>query len=175
MFRVYRLIALAAILGTPILNSQTTTVSEPVFGIQYNPAIVHFEKAPPLIGEACKDMRGKKLYVYAHLTDHETQYFIVQEYLGEFGVAVAIRGMQCAEIDSDRFLYEGIGALAEQGITAKKDEEKRIMDGIAANILTGYSKAFGGEQKLLAAIGARADNLPPSALRTELEQYKKAK
>jgi hypothetical protein len=172
MSQTYKVIVLVAIIYCPLfLYPQTTRVSEPIFGIQYDPAIVHFEKAPPLIGEACRDMRGKKVIVYAHLTYHDIQFFVVQEYLGEFGVAIAISNGHCAEIDSDRFLYDGPDALAEQGIDVEKDQEKQLMHSVAANILIQYSKAFGGKQKFLRALGTRADGLPQSTLRTELEQY----
>src|SRR5690242_19392310 len=146
---MHRLIAtVVAVLAANSLvgHAQKARVSEPVFGIQYNPKLVHFDKASPLIAEVCKDMHGKDLVMYAHFTDRNTQYFIVQEDLGEFGVAIAIRGMRCAEIDSDRFLYEGTDALANQGIAVIKREEMRILDGIALDIFNRYSKAFGGRE-----------------------------
>lgn len=153
--------------------AQTTRVSEPVFGIQYNPMVVRFERAPALIASKCGDMRKKNLIMYAHLTYQKTQYFIVQEYLSEFGVAIAIRDAHCAEIDSDRFLYEGASAFAEQGVVVNKDQEAQLMNNIAIAILNEYSRAFGGKDKFLNALGARADNLPNSALRSELERYRR--
>ncbi len=151
--------------------AQTARNSDPVFGIQYNPKLVHFDKAPPLIAEACKDMQGKDLVMFAHFTDRNTQYFIVQEDLGEFGVAVAIRGKHCTEIDSDRFLYEGTDALANQGIAVRKREGTRVLDGIALDIVNRYSKAFGGREKLLNALGPRANIMPNSAFRTDFKRY----
>jgi hypothetical protein len=176
MRRTYQIIG-AAVFVTCSLNihAQTTNVSEPIFGIQYNPTVVHFDKAPPLVGKTCNDMRGKNVFVYAHLVDQDTQYFVVQEYLGEFGVAIAIQGAHCTETDLDRFLYEGTNAFSRQGVVVKKDEERRIVDNFAMNILTQYATAFGGRENFLRALGARADDLPPSALRTELEQYRKDK
>jgi hypothetical protein len=176
MCRTYQMIGAAALVTCSLnIHAQTTKVSEPIFGIQYNPTVVHFDKAPPLIDKTCNDMRGKNVVVYAHLVDQDTQYFVAQEYLGEFGVAIAIQGAHCAEIDLDRFLYEGTDAFSQRGVVVKKDEERRIMDNFAMNILTQYATAFGGRENFLKALGARADNLPRSALRTELEQYRKDK
>jgi hypothetical protein len=176
MCRTYQIIGVAAFLTCSLnVHAQTRNISEPIFGIQYNPTVVHFDKAPPLIGKACSDMRGKNVLVYAHLVDQDTQYFVVQEYLGEFGVGIAIQGAHCAEIDLDRFLYEGTDALSQQGVVVKKDDERRIMDNLAKDILTQYATAFGGRENFLRALGTRADDLPRSALRTELEQYRKAK
>jgi hypothetical protein len=176
MRQVCFIIAAVALSSSSLVaRAQTTRVSEPVFGIQYNPKIVHFDKAPPLIGETCRDMRAKDLIVYAQLVNQHTRYFIVQEYLGEFGVAIAIRGTHCAEIDLDRFLYEGTDALAAQGVVVGENEKAGLMDNLAVEILTDYSKAFGGKDKFLSALGTRADNLPNCALRTELERFRKSR
>lgn len=166
---------LAVIVGSLAAQAQTAKISEPIFGIQYSPQVVHFDNAPQLIGQTCKDMRGKTLSVYASIRDHDIQYFIVQEPFGEFGVAIAIEHTRCAEIDLDRFLYEGIGAFAERGIAVRKDDNRRILESVSLNIVSEYSKAFGGRDKFLNALGTRADSLPDSILRTEIENITRNK
>ena len=161
------------LMNSILLDSQSAKVGEPIFGIEYNPHSVHFDRAPALIGNSCKDMRGKALVVYAHLTSEDSRYFIVQEHRGEFGVAVRIRGTNCAEVDSDRFLYEGPRSFSDQGGSISKQQNQVIMNEMADGILDQYAKAFGGKKKFLAALGTNADHLPDSPLRTKLTEFKR--
>jgi hypothetical protein len=156
-----------------LLNSQLARVAEPIFGIEYNPHSVHFDRAPALIGNRCKDMRGRALVVYAHLISDDNRYFIVQEHGGEFGVAVRIRGTNCAEVDSDRFLYEGPKSFSDQGDSISSQQNQDLMNKMADGILDQYAKAFGGKKRFLAALGSNADHIPDSPLRTKLTEFKR--
>ena len=40
-------------------------MDDSLFGIPYNPQVVHFEDPPKIIGELCPDLRNRKLWVYA--------------------------------------------------------------------------------------------------------------
>jgi hypothetical protein len=87
---------------------------DPLFAISYDPQQVHFEPAPASIGESCKDLTGRKLWVYAEWSSGETKYFIVSGFIvnhpdgpgkgtispDEDGVAVAIRGSKCTTDDA---------------------------------------------------------------------------
>jgi len=154
-------------------NAAPMRVMEPVFGIEYDPAKVHFEKAPLLIGNVCADMRGKDLQVYARLKEGNALYFIAMEHGAEFGVAIIIRGNRCGEVDSDRFLYEGPRSFSDQGFDITKDDNRKIMNDMAASILAEYSKVFGGKKEFLDALGANA-NMPDSPLRTQLKEFRES-
>lgn len=81
----------------------------PLFPISYDPQHVHFEPAPPSIGQFCSDLKGRKLWVYASWSSEETKYFIVSGYLVSHpdgpgpvsiepdptGIAVALQGSKC--------------------------------------------------------------------------------
>lgn len=87
---------------------------DPLFAISYDPQQVRFELAPASIGESCKDLTGRKLWVYAEWSSGETKYFIVSGFIvnhpdgpgkgsispDEDGVAVAIRGSKCTTDDA---------------------------------------------------------------------------
>lgn len=87
---------------------------DPLFAISYDPQRVHFDLAPASISESCKDLRGRKLWVYAEWNSDETKYFIVSGFIvnhpdgpgkgdispDEDGVAVALRGSQCTIDDA---------------------------------------------------------------------------
>ena len=94
---------------------------DPLFAIGYDPQQVHFELAPAVISESCKDLRGRKLWVYAESSSGDTKYFIVSGFIvnhpdgpgqgsispDEDGVAVAIRGAKCT-IDDAAWTMSGV-------------------------------------------------------------------
>lgn len=87
----------------------------PLFPISYNPQLVHFEPAPPFIGQFCADLKGRKLWVYSSWNSGDTKYFIVSGYLVSHpdgpgpgsiepdptGIAVALRGAKCTTDAAD--------------------------------------------------------------------------
>jgi len=87
---------------------------DPLFAISYDPQVTHFEQAPETIGRLCKDLRGRKLWIYAEWRDKETTYYIVSGFIvnhpdgpgkgdvspDEDGVAVAIQGEKCTTDDA---------------------------------------------------------------------------
>lgn len=87
---------------------------DPLFAISYDPQQVHFELTSAAISELCKDLRGRKLWVYAESSSGDTKYFIVSGFIvnhpdgpgqgstspDEDGVAVAIRGTKCTTDDA---------------------------------------------------------------------------
>jgi hypothetical protein len=150
-------------------------IRDPIFGIAYDPNTVHFEVAPAAISRACPDLRTPAskgdLRVYAHFRNGNTDYYIVQGTFDDFGTAVAIRGSQCTEVDSDRFLVEGVSTLTGEREGISVADNQRIMDGIASDILVRYSKALGGKGHLLKAVENSYDGMPP-VLRRSLERYK---
>jgi hypothetical protein len=87
----------------------------PLFPISYDPQRVHFEPAPPSIGQFCGDLKGRKLWVYSSWRSGETKYFIVSGYLvghpdgpgpgsiepDPTGIAVALQGTKCTTDAAD--------------------------------------------------------------------------
>ncbi len=56
-----------------------TLMSDPLFGITYDPQKIRFEKIPPLLTERCPGLRGRYVaaWVYGHFKTTDSEYFLV--------------------------------------------------------------------------------------------------
>jgi len=115
MFRHFIYVSLT-LAGTIAMAAQSrTAMYDPLFYITYDPHRIHFELAPPVIGQLCgADLRTRKLWVYAKWITKDADYYIVSGFIvnhpdgpgkGDIspdpdGIAVAIRGTKCVAEDA---------------------------------------------------------------------------
>src|SRR5665213_4606289 len=61
---------------------RTPFLYDPVFDIIYDPAVVHFEPAPPRV-EQCADLAGQvgRSFIFAHVTKGGTDYYWLDGWL----------------------------------------------------------------------------------------------
>lgn len=139
-------------------------MSDPLFGILYNPQRVHFEKMPTDLTSRCPQLRGRYVaaWVYGHLKTSDSEYFLISglmqfhdEETGratsiapeeDGGLIVAINGSQC-RVDLDEYFFP------QEINTAKKatpiTASPAVVDGILHDAFQKYVAAFGSKQAFL--------------------------
>lgn len=156
-------------------------MSDPLFGISYDPAKVVFEKAPESITRFCSDLRGRKLWVYGRSKTTTTEYFIVSGFRKfypdgpgpagtepDFGIAVALQGKHCTVDQSEFFLRAEVNPA--KGATPIKVPDA-VLRNIAADALNRYAKAFGGKKQFLQLLTQNDRTFIPPVLRRQLELF----
>ena len=139
-------------------------MSDPLFGILYDPQKAHFEKMPTDLAERCPKLRGRYVtaWVYGHLKASDAEYFLIAG-LMEFqedsprgsrtiapeedgGLVVALTSSQC-RVDLDEYFFpqEINPAKKATPITASPT----VVNGILQDAFQKYATAFGGKQALL--------------------------
>jgi hypothetical protein len=161
-------------------------MSDPLFGILYDPQKVHFDKIPPLLVDKCPALRERYVaaWVYGHLKTADTDYFLISG-LMEFredkpggsrtiapeegdGVAVALRDSKCLVDQADYFLTQDINpAKHATPITAPE----AVLNGILADAFRKYVAAFGGKQDFLKHV--KPDAIATPIVRKQLEIFYK--
>jgi hypothetical protein len=115
MFRYFLSAAVVLVASFQGVAESRPPMIAPLFPISYDPQRVHFEPAPPSVGQFCGDLKGRRLWVYASWSSGETNYFILSGYLVSHpdgpgpgsiepdptGIAVAIRGSKCTTDAAD--------------------------------------------------------------------------
>ena len=157
---------------------------DPLFEIPYDPQKIYFDSVPLTIKAHCPGLRDRyaSAWLYAKWKQEDTEYFIISGFLADyrnghvvaaeqdFGIAVAIRGSRCLYDQSEYFLRQEINPARDATPVKAADS---VLNGIAADILTRYAKAFGGKKAFLKHITQSArDDLPPVVLK-QLEIFEK--
>lgn len=148
-------------------------MSDPVFGISYDPEIVHFETAPSKISSLCSESRGQKFWLYAYSRAGETEYFVLSNQESKVsGVGVVISGGKCVEGLPD-WILTGNPEYSPQARSNQFPPE--VVHGLAVDLLRRYATAFGGKNNFLEAM--RKDGLPPDdetpVLKEEFQKFSK--
>jgi hypothetical protein len=161
-------------------------MSDPVFGIGYDPLKVHFEVAPARISSLCSEAKAKKYWLYAHWQDGPTEYFVISNQESSVsGVGVIIAGGKCAE-GLPEWVLTGDPQYAptefRDGRLQRRTFEELIkftpavLRGLATDLLQRYTAAFGSKRNFLDAV--RRDGLPPDdktpVLKKEFESFSKS-
>ena len=132
-------------------------VTDPIFGLSYDPAKVRFEDAGDIVAR-CPELTnaryGRRLWLFARSTDQSATYVV----LGGFferrdsaqlqlltdpkGVLLRDRGSECELIGPAREVFD----YRADGITPE------ILHALAGDAATRYAQAFGGRDKFLAVL-----------------------
>lgn len=161
-----------AFLSLPAGHAQhQSLMSDPVLGIVYDPAKIHFEMAPSEIGNLCPMSRGKKFWLFAYLRTAVGEEFFVlsNRETSVSGEGVVISGGKCIEGLPDwiltgnpeygpRDFRNGHEQLSASAGSIKFTPE--VLHSLAVDLLRRYTVAFGGKKNFLHAM--RKDGLPPS-------------
>jgi hypothetical protein len=144
-------------------------MSDPVFGIGYDPLRVHFEAAPAKISSLCPEAKGKRYWLYAYWHDATTEYFIISNLESSVsGAGVIISGGKCVEGLPDWVLTGNLqyaptefrnGHLARRNFEPSISFTPEVLHGLAADLLRRYTTAFGSKKNFVEAV--RNDGLPP--------------
>ncbi|MFZ0819009.1 MAG: hypothetical protein WAM91_03000 [Candidatus Acidiferrales bacterium] len=160
-------------------------MTDPLFGIFYNPEKVHFEKMPPLLSERCPRLKDRYVaaWEYGHFKTADSEYFLISG-LMEFhedkpegartiapeeggGLVVALRSSGCLVDQADYFLTQGINpAKTATPITVPKS----VLAGMLQDAFRKYAIAFGGKQEFLKHVKPEAA-LP--IVQEQLETFEK--
>jgi len=161
------------------------TMADPLFGIFYNVDEVHFEDAPAEVGQTCKELRGRKMWMYAELKTPDAEYYIVSGFLTvrpdhpevgapkfepDGGVAVELAGNTCRVAPADSFMWDDAGGGSKApSITVTKP----ILEGLVTDALNRYTAAFGGKSSFLRALhsGQFSTKKLPPVLRARFEEF----
>lgn len=178
-------VPLLCLLAAGAASAQHTT-SDPLFGIQYDPQKVHFEKMPAHLTNACKELRT--LYVaawsYGHFQTADAEYFLIaglvqfhDEETGratsigpeeDDGLLVELRGSRCRVGGANWSLPENVA----EGATSPT-VPLSVMNGILWDAFRKFTIAFGGKQRFLEQFkGIRRDALLP-LVRQQLAIFEK--
>ena len=147
-------------------------IVDPVFGLHYDPANVHFERAPSDLGPRCallNDHWDRALSIYASLDDEGMQYLIVagrflpkdnnpRPSMGDkLGAILRLTNGTCELIGPVRETLDISGDVLSDAT------RQALADAAVAH----YVKAFGGRAALDAALAKQHISLTHSAVLTQ--------
>jgi len=170
----------------PGLSQSRARMSDPVFGIGYDPLKVHFDAAPAKISSFCSEAKGKKYWLYAYWQDGPTEYFIISNHESSVsGAGVIISGGKCAE-GLPEWVLTGDPQYAPTEFRDGRLQPRRfeepikftpaVLHGLATDLIRRYTAAFGGKKNFLDAV--QKDGLPPDekipVLKKEFESFSKS-
>ncbi len=164
------------------------TMGDPLFGVTYDVAKVHFEGAPSSVSQLCSELRGRRrMWLYAAWDTPQAHYLVVSgliqvhrdgsskeppSFEPDAGVAVELRGTQCRLSSVDWLFSEKVNPDPR----APKITQQ-ILNGLVSDALRRYVAAFGGRQNFLREIEkshVELDDLSP-VLRRQLQTFMNAK
>lgn len=154
-------------------------MSDPLFGISYDPGVVRFEEAPARISKECSELRDQKTWVYCRAKLGDVDYFIVSGFMRQCpdgpgsckmqpdttGSVLALRGSMCSAEAADGFYWQKDDPLWNLPPTA--------LDEMARDALRRYATAFGGKKNFLGHLTPRIREFLHPAVRKQLEAFEK--
>lgn len=179
IFLVFLGIRSAQAQGKPLM-------SDPVFGISYDPSKVHFEAAPSRTSRLCPGLREARFWLYAYWRDGETEYFVLSNRKSSVsGAGVVISAGKCTEGLPDWILtgnpeYAPRAASDGNSEAAKRARSIKftpgVLHGLATDLLRRYTAAFGGKKSFIRAV--QKDGLSPNnkmpVVKEEFEKFSKS-
>jgi hypothetical protein len=162
-------------LATALAGQVQKLMSDPLFGISYDPRTVKFEKLPTRVRKRCPQVHNGEAWVYAHLESERSEYFIVSgltrsctkgggscdTVLDLTGMIVALRGARCTVEAADAFYWRKNAPVW--------DLPEAELNNLAWDALQRYAKAFGGKRSFLKNVKHR-EHMEP-VLRKQLETF----
>jgi len=185
-----------AILGAinTLAGQGLPNIDDPLFGVDLNPQLVHFEIAPPIIQQNCQELKGRKLWIFAYSRSGNMDYYILNGYLKhpdtkppsyepDFGVGAMLDGTNCTAMTVETLIS------GEPQRTAKNTHHvpDTVIESLMSEALLRMTVAFGGKErfkvelsKAVEAHDAYEAKLPPSLrsgyapiLRKQIDDYLK--
>jgi hypothetical protein len=154
-------------------------MTDPFFGISYDPESVKFEHAPATVNNACSQIHNERTWIFAHLKKEGVEYFIVSGFArvcpdgpGQCdvgpnitGTIIALRGSKCSAEAADGFYWRKDDPLW--------DLSEAALDGMARDAVQRYAEAFGGKRNFMDHLSPRAREHSEPAIRKQLELLEK--
>jgi hypothetical protein len=157
------------------MNAQPPT-SEPIFGMNYDAARVHFEPAALSIIEHCKTLatlKSKKLWVFVDSKVQGAEYIILSNRTTEVsGVGIVVRGNECVEWLPERMI-NGESTDGKDSLPKWAPLTDDVLKALAQDSFRRYTQAFGSKKAFLEALhkgGVPPDELP-KVFREELAAF----
>jgi hypothetical protein len=149
-------------------------MSDPVFGMTYDTRKVHFDLAPTLVRIQCRGLPDKTLWLFAYWKERDTELFVLSGRESEVsGIGVVIRPGTCIQSLPDWVLTGDRGYWSGRGGPPPVQFTERVLQGLAADLLNRYARAFGGKNNFIEHV--RTDGLPIGELlptiRREFESF----
>src|ERR1700682_3185903 len=62
-----------------VMAQTQKSMTDPLFGISYDPEKVHFEGMPPVLAEKCRGLKGRyvEAWIYGHFKTADSEYFLI--------------------------------------------------------------------------------------------------
>lgn len=164
------------------------TMTEPLFGLNYNPKKIRFEPAPASVTQRCRLLKGRKLWTYSAWKDQKSDYLIVSGFITVLpdnsaatkgitepdpaGVVIELRRTEC-RISTPEMFLSGKVARSKRNLPVEPNEA--AINGLTLDAMERYAKAFGGKEVFLNEIRHQGVSISalPSVLRNQLEQVEK--
>jgi hypothetical protein len=165
--RIVQCTVLSMLLANPVLAENTESMSDPIFGLQYNIKKISFDPVPVSVRRMCKGLiiSRPKLWVFAKSKTDRASYFLVSGFINVYpdvekenkspptleidslGVIVELRGNECRSASADSVMSDDLESRS------KVDKPLRInldeIDNLYADLIQRYIKAFGGKEAFL--------------------------
>jgi hypothetical protein len=170
---------------TPVINGQSSggpvyrDMTDPIFGLKFDPKQVHFDTAPTKLLEHCDELHARPLWVFAHAVIGDAEYFIVSGYVeyrpdsaspnsnefeSDFGSTAILTARNCIVEPADAFVIS---------VGTDPDPPEPQSRALAADAISRMISSFGKDKfcpkakEALAKHDAAQTKLP-AALRTRV-------
>jgi hypothetical protein len=164
------------------------TMGDPLFGILYDVAKVHFERAPSSVSQLCSELHGRRgMWLYAAWETPQAHYLVISgliqvhsdgpskeppSFEPDGGVAVELRGTECRLSSVDWLFSEKVNPDPRAPRVTQQ-----TLNGLVSDALRRYAAAFGGRQNFIREIEkshVALNDLSP-VLRHQLQAFMDAK
>jgi hypothetical protein len=163
-------------------------MGDPLFGIIYDIAKVHFESAPVAVTRLCSELRGRQqMWLYASWKTPEADYFILSgliqvhpdgpskrpvSFEPDSGIAVELRGTECRLSSTDWLFSEKLNPDPRAPRATQQ-----VLNGLVSDALRRYVTAFGSRQSFIREIGKShvSPNDMPPVLRRQFQMFMNTK
>jgi hypothetical protein len=168
------------------LRSREVIVEDPIFGLQYQPSVVKYDKMPPEFKTRCADFKdAANIWLYAHFNSRDSEYWIVMttnpgQDGDSFGTAVRRKkGFDCQLEES---LWALSGVVPKGGYNGADSDD--LLPGVDAeppkecnadpNAICTYTLRSAREETILRGLIKDAIQRASKAYGSEQEFKKKA-
>lgn len=183
--RIWAIGFMVLLFSTLSVVRSATMMTDPLFGITYDPLKVHFENLPPLLATKCAKLKGRyaRAWIYGHLKTTDTEYFLISGLIevqedkpggaksiapeDDDGLIVELQGSKCLVDQAGYFYQQEVNpAKTATAITAPAS----VVSAILQDAIRRDASAFGGKEEFVKLI--KRDALLP-IVRTEFEKFEK--
>lgn len=150
--RICEILFVSSLLTGACFAQSKVLLADPIFGVNYDPPKVHFERAPAQVEKHCRDLRGERLWVYAHWQQSGIELFILSSLRSQpTGIGVVLQGANCTQI-VPAWILTGETRNWTAGGDPPLQLTAAILDSLTSDLLQRYATAFGGKQRFIDAV-----------------------